>query len=394
MAAPVYLLNIGALLALKILGHRAKGAEIWFALGPLRLQPAEFMKIGMVLMLAKFFHDDYRPSDDSYGFSRLWKPVLIGLVPMGLVLIQPDLGTTMMLLFTAATVILVGKGKRSVLVAVAIAGVLLSVVIWNDYVREPSESHRTFIRHLLKHHQSQRIASWLDPGRDLRGSNYHSAQSKIAVGSGGLTGTGWGHGTQTGLFFLPDQQPDFIFSVWTEEHGFLLCLLLMALYGCIVLLAGGVRRRETAACFSLWAGEVCNREFAASLRALNLSVSGAFLQSSFFLPIRTELRVSFALDDVEEPVQAGAQIVREQRADSGSASAAKTGFGIRFLEFYGQSEVTLAKLFLGPRLRAFAQQYLQSKRARTLENELERTVDTLAAWELLRVTTARDPWRP
>src|SRR5713101_7508104 len=240
MAGPVYLINIGALLALKVLGHRAKGAESWFALGPLRLQPAEFMKIGLVLMLAKFFHDDYRPSDDSYGFSRLWKPVLISLVPMGLVLIQPDLGTTMMLLFTAATVILFGKVKRSVLVAVAIAGVLLSVVIWNDYVREPSESHRTFIRHLLKHHQSQRIASWLDPGRDLRGSNYHSAQSKIAVGSGGLTGKGWGHGTQTGLFFLPEQHTDFIFSVWAEEHGFLMCLVLIALYGCILLLAMGV----------------------------------------------------------------------------------------------------------------------------------------------------------
>jgi len=240
MAAPVYLLNIGALLALKVLGHRAKGAESWFALGPLRLQPAEFMKIGMVLMLAKFYHDDYRPSDDSYGFARLWKPVLISLVPMGLVLIQPDLGTTMMLLFTAATVILFGKVKRSVLVAVAIAGALLSVVIWNDYVREPSESHRTFIRQLLKHHQSQRIASWLDPGRDLRGSNYHSAQSKIAVGSGGLTGKGWGHGTQTGLFFLPEQHTDFIFSVWAEEHGFLMCLVLIALYGCILLLAMGV----------------------------------------------------------------------------------------------------------------------------------------------------------
>jgi rod shape determining protein RodA len=198
------------------------------------------MKIGLVLMLAKFFHDDYRPSDDSYGFARLWKPVLIALVPMGLVLIQPDLGTTMMLFFTASTVILFGKVKRSVLVAVAIAGVLLSVVIWNDYVREQGEGHRTVIRHLLKHHQSQRIASWLDPSTDLRGSNYHSAQSKIAVGSGGLTGKGWGLGTQTGLFFLPEQHTDFIFSVWAEEHGFLMCLVLIALYGCILLLAMGV----------------------------------------------------------------------------------------------------------------------------------------------------------
>jgi hypothetical protein len=155
----------------------------------------------------------------------------------------------------------------------------------------------------------------------------------------------------------------------------------------------GFPRIDTQARFSLWIGEGSDRQFAASLRALNLSVSGAFLQSSFFLPIRTELRVSFGLDEVEDPVQARAQIVREERADSGSTSA-KTGFGIRFLEFYGQSEVTLAKLFLGQKLRAFAQQYLQSKRARTLDNELDRTIDTLAAWELLRVTTAKDPWRP
>ena len=240
MAVPVYLLDICALLALKVLGHRAKGAESWFALGPLRLQPAEFMKIGMVLMLAKFFHDDYRPSDDSYGLVRLWRPVLISLVPMGLVLVQPDLGTTMMLLFTASTLILFAKVKRSVVVALGVAGLLVAGIIWNDYIRETAEPHRTLIRQLLKHHQSQRIASWLDPDRDLRGSNYHSAQSKIAVGSGGLTGKGWGQGTQTGLFFLPEQHTDFIFSVWAEEHGFLMCLLLIALYGCVLLSAMGV----------------------------------------------------------------------------------------------------------------------------------------------------------
>jgi hypothetical protein len=153
----------------------------------------------------------------------------------------------------------------------------------------------------------------------------------------------------------------------------------------------GFPRIATQTSFSLWIGDGSERRFAASLRALNLSVSGAFLQSSFFLPMRTELRVSFVLDQSDEPVQARAQIVREERGDSRSASG-KTGFGIRFLEFYGQTEVTLAKLFLGQGLRAFVQQYLQSKRARSLGSELERTVDSLAAWELLRVTTARDPW--
>ncbi len=154
----------------------------------------------------------------------------------------------------------------------------------------------------------------------------------------------------------------------------------------------GFPRITTTARFSLWIGDGTERRFSASLPAVDLSVSGAFLQSSFFLPIRTELRVSFRPDEAEEPVQARALIVREQRADSSSA-ASKDGFGIRFLEFYGQSEVTLAKIFLGPRLRTFVQHYLQSKRARSLDNELERAVDTLAAWELTRVTTAQDPWK-
>jgi len=153
----------------------------------------------------------------------------------------------------------------------------------------------------------------------------------------------------------------------------------------------GFPRIDIQAPFSLWIGEGSERRFAASLRGVNLSVSGAFLQSSFFLPIHTELRVSFRLNETEEPVQARAQIVREERPDTGPAGA-KSGFGIRFLEFFSQTEVTLAKLFLGQKLRSFVQQYLQSKRARALGSELERAVDALAAWELVRVTTARDPW--
>ena len=94
----------------------------------------------------------------------------------------------------------------------------------------------------LKKHQSQRISGWLDPGGGPRGSGYHAAQSKIAVGSGGLLGKGWREGTQTGLCFLPEQHTDFIFSVWAEEHGFLACLLLLVLYGAdLRLRAGGGR---------------------------------------------------------------------------------------------------------------------------------------------------------
>ena len=240
MALPIYLLNIAALVALRFVGHTAKGAESWFVLGPFRVQPAEFMKIGVILMLAKVYHDDYRPHAESYGLFRLWKPALVVGVPAVLVLVQPDLGTALMILLTSATVVLFGK-VRWYLASVLAAGVILVAgVIWNDYIREQPEPRTTVVRHLLKKHQSQRISAWLDPESDLRGKGYHAAQSKIAVGSGGLTGKGWREGTQTGLFFLPEQHTDFIFSVWAEEHGFLMCLLLVILYGLIFVFALGV----------------------------------------------------------------------------------------------------------------------------------------------------------
>ena len=240
MAVPIYVLNIGMLLALKVAGHRAKGAESWFVLGPFRLQPAEFMKIGMVLMLAKFFHDDARPTQEGYGFIRLALPAVIAFIPFALVLVQPDLGTALMMFFTVVTLFLFARVKWWV-VAVMVGGALLGgVVIWNDYVREQPEPKQTIVRHFLKHHQDGRISGWLDQDSDLKGTNYHSMQSKIAVGSGGLTGKGWMKGTQTGLFFLPEQHTDFIFSVWAEEHGFFACLGLLFLYGLILLFSLGV----------------------------------------------------------------------------------------------------------------------------------------------------------
>ncbi len=237
MALPIYIANIVALLALRVIGHKAKGAESWFVLGPIRIQPAEFMKIGVVLMLAKIYHDDFKPGDGSYGLKRLVKPVLVVMVPFVLVLVQPDLGTALMIFLSSLTVILFGK-VRWYLVAVMVAGILAgAIIIWNDYVRDVPEPRTTIVRHMLKAHQSKRISGWLDPESDLRGSGYHAAQSKIAVGSGGMSGKGWKEGTQTGLSFLPEQHTDFIFSVWAEEHGFLFCLLLLALYGGLFSLA-------------------------------------------------------------------------------------------------------------------------------------------------------------
>lgn len=242
IAVPVYVANIVALIALKKFGHTAKGAESWIALGPLRIQPAEFMKIGVILMMARFYNNDYRPNDDSYGFLRLWKPALIAFGPAALVLVQPDLGTFMMISLSAVTIILFGRVKWWVLAVGGVGMLAAAVVIWHDYVREaPAEGPRpTLARHYLKKHQDGRIAGWLEPEADPRGANYHAVQSKIAVGSGGFTGKGWKQGTQTGLFFLPEQHTDFIFSVLAEEQGFLLCALLLLLYGMVLMFSLGV----------------------------------------------------------------------------------------------------------------------------------------------------------
>ena len=242
MTIPIFVINILALIALRFIGHKAKGAESWFVLGPVRIQPAEFMKIATILMMAKFFHDDYRPNQGPYGLLGLIKPILIALVPGVLVLLQPDLGTAMMILLTALTVILFARVKKWILITMAVGVLAVSGVIWNDYIRDPGpgQTHTTVLKHRLKPHQSKRISSWLDPEADIKGASYHAAQSKIAVGSGGLTGKGWRKGTQTALSFLPEQHTDFIFSVWAEEHGFLACVGLLVLYGLLLLFSLGV----------------------------------------------------------------------------------------------------------------------------------------------------------
>ncbi len=146
-------------------------------------------------------------------------------------------------------------------------------------------------------------------------------------------------------------------------------------------------RARLATRFEIWREEEGRRTFTATLVSQNVSVSGAFLESTFFLPLGTQLQARFSLEEGTEPVHARVEIVREER------SGGRSGMGIRFVEFTGQTEVSLARLFLGMQLRTFAEGYLQSRRARSLPNELERVVDVLAAWELLKATSPGDPWQ-
>ena len=142
--------------------------------------------------------------------------------------------------------------------------------------------------------------------------------------------------------------------------------------------------------FRVWIGEGTDRRFSATLGSENLSVSGAFIESTFFLPVGTELMGRFELEPKAAAVEARAEVLRQEHNEDRSG---RTGMGLRFLEFFKQTEVTLARLFLGEQLRRFAEGYLQTARTRSIESELDRVVDALAAWELLKVTAPADPWR-
>jgi hypothetical protein len=145
---------------------------------------------------------------------------------------------------------------------------------------------------------------------------------------------------------------------------------------------------------SLWIERDGDRRFSATLLAENLSVSGAFLRSTFYVPIGTQLKVRFTLEAEDgDPVEARAEVVRHDHVDPRTGQG-RSGLAIRFIEFFEKTEVTLARLFLAERLTAFASDYLSSKRARSLSSELERVVDALAAWELLKVTQPGDVWEP
>jgi len=149
-------------------------------------------------------------------------------------------------------------------------------------------------------------------------------------------------------------------------------------------------RAKLSVPFVLWIGEGEARRFSATLTSSNVSVSGAFLKSSFFLPVGTEMSVRFQVEPTGPAVEARVEVLRHETENDRTG---RTGMGLRFLEFFRQTEVALARLFLGERLRKFAEAYLGSPRARSLTSELDRVVDALAAWELMKVTSPDDPWR-
>jgi rod shape determining protein RodA len=212
----LYVLAIGALLYTLALGHRVSGSKSWVSLGHVQFQPSELIKMVAVVALARYLSE--LRSTRYMTFTQIAKACVIVMVPLGLVALQPDLGTSLTYLPIIAVGLFVRGVKPAVLVSLVLGFVLILPVSWL----------------VLKPYQKERIMTFLDPERDPLGKGYQVTQSKIAIGSGGLLGKGIFHGSQNRLGFLPTRHTDFIFSVIGEELGFAGVLLTLGLLTFII----------------------------------------------------------------------------------------------------------------------------------------------------------------
>ena len=210
LAAPIYLVGLGLLVGVALFGEVVNGARRWLDVGVTRVQPSEVMKVAMPLMLAWFFHL-------SEGALKLRQfvigAILLG-VPVYLIARQPDLGTALLVTAAGFYVIFLAGLSWRVMLALGLLGGASLPFLWM----------------VLHDYQRRRVLTLLDPSQDPLGAGYHTIQSTIAVGSGGLFGKGWLKGTQAHLEFIPERHTDFIFAVFSEEFGFVGNAVLVALY--------------------------------------------------------------------------------------------------------------------------------------------------------------------
>ena len=224
LSYPIYIITIVLLLAVMFGGKMVSGSRRWLPLGPLSLQPAELAKIAIILALATYFNR--RPRMEAMRLKDLIVPGILVLIPVGLIIKQPDLGSGILVVLVAASIILFVGVRWRTLVGCGLTMVMLSPVIW----------------HFLKDYQRQRVLTFLDPGKDPLGAGYHILQSMIAVGSGQFWGKGFLQGTQSQLYFLPEQHTDFVFSVFAEEWGFVGSAVLLLLFTALALWGLSVAR--------------------------------------------------------------------------------------------------------------------------------------------------------
>jgi rod shape determining protein RodA len=219
LAYPIYGAGLIMLAAVAVVGHSTMGAQRWLDVGPIRIQPSEIIKIGLVLALARFYHG-LSAERARWSWWLLIPAALIG-APAALVAHQPDLGTGLLIAATGGLMmILAGLSLR----VVGVAALGLGAVVPLAFM------------FVMKAYQRARLLTFLNPEADRSGAGYHIIQSEIALGSGGLLGKGLGLGTQSQLNFLPEKSTDFIFASMAEEMGFLGCATVLALYGAVILL--------------------------------------------------------------------------------------------------------------------------------------------------------------
>jgi rod shape determining protein RodA len=222
LAVPLYTAGVLLLLATALFGITRKGATRWLDVGPLVIQPSEILKIAMPLMLAWWFQKregQLRVADFAVAATLL-------VVPVGLVIKQPDLGTALLILFSGVYVIFFAGLSWKLVIPVLVAGAvgMLALVLSADAICQPGVNWP-----FLRDYQQTRVCTLLDPTKDPLGKGFHILQGMIAIGSGGLGGKGFMQGTQTHLEFIPERTTDFIFAAFSEEFG---------LAGVLVLLGG------------------------------------------------------------------------------------------------------------------------------------------------------------
>jgi rod shape determining protein RodA len=254
-ASPVYFLSVILLIAVLVMGRKVSGAQSWFHLGPVGFQPSEIAKIGTILALAAFLS---RRNADIDSFLDIIFALVIGFVPVGLILLEPDLGTSIVFIGMILTLIF-WKGISIFslfvvlspgFVAVAalfgfyyfISAMVLIVITLFLFKKDIFFSGSIFalnlgagffadyVNSILSPHQQKRIQSFMDPMADPLGSGYNAIQSKVAIGSGGLFGKGFTQGNQTQLQFIPEQWTDFIYCVIGEEFGFFGSIFVITLF--------------------------------------------------------------------------------------------------------------------------------------------------------------------
>lgn len=211
LSTPFYIFTLALLIIVDIAGYTGMGAKRWIDLGFFKLQPSELMKIAIVLELSKYFSQT--PMATIKTIKGILIPSIIVILPVTFILLQPDLGTSLMILFCAIVLFyLAGVEWYKFASAIGVAA-LLAPILWQK----------------LHTYQKNRILTFLDPERDPQGAGYHIIQAKIALGSGGLTGKGFLSGTQSQLNFLPEKHTDFIFTMFSEEFGMLGGVLILIL---------------------------------------------------------------------------------------------------------------------------------------------------------------------